>query len=277
MSETGEVHPAASAAGRFTGTLPQLYEDYMVPLMFAVYADAMAQRVLARSPAAVLETAAGTGVVTRAVAPRLGPGARYVASDLNQSMLELAADRLGADPRVTWQQADALALPFPDASFDVVCCQFGAMFFPDRVAAYREAHRVLKAGGRLELSVWDGLEENVFARDVSDALAALFPHDPPQFFATIPHGYHDATLIRDELSTAGFTRVTIETRREQSRAPSPRHPAVALCQGTPMRGEIEARGDLQEATDHVGDWLAQRHGSGAVTATMQALVVTADR
>jgi ubiquinone/menaquinone biosynthesis C-methylase UbiE len=211
------------------------------------------------------------------LAPKLAGSASYTVSDLNQPMLDYARERQGADPRITWRQADALGLPFADGSFDVVCCQFGAMFFPDRVSGYREARRVLKPGGRFLFSVWDRIEENVFANEVTQALAEMFPSDPPQFLARTPHGYHDTSVIRAELEAAGFRDVTIETRAGESRAASPRHPAVAYCQGTPLRSEIEARGadQLEAATEHAASAIAKQHGTGEVAAKIQAIFVLA--
>ena len=196
----------------FAGSIPENYDGYMVPLIFEPYAADIARRAGSLSPNAVLETAAGSGVVTRALAPRLSRGASYVVTDLNQPMINYAASRQPPDSRIKWHQADALALPFENAEFDLVCCQFGAMFFPDRTAGYREARRVLKPGGHFLFNVWDRIEENVFADDVTNALARMFPNDPPRFLARTPHGYHDTTLIRGELEQAGFSRVTIETR-----------------------------------------------------------------
>ncbi|AZO31123.1 class I SAM-dependent methyltransferase [Mesorhizobium sp. M1B.F.Ca.ET.045.04.1.1] len=261
----------------FAGSIPENYDRHMVPLIFEPYAADLAQRVASFSPGAVLETASGTGVVTRALAPKLSPDASYVVTDLNQPMLDYAASRQGPGSRVTWRQADALALPFEDAAFDLVCCQFGAMFFPDRSAAYREAKRVLRPGGRFLFSVWDRIEENIFAYDVTNALARIFPNDPPRFLARTPHGYHDKDLIRRDLAGAGFSQVTIETRAEQSRASSPRLPAVAYCQGTLLRNEIEARdaGKLEAATDYAASVIADRHGSSEVAAKIQAHVIVA--
>ncbi|MEZ5851586.1 MAG: methyltransferase domain-containing protein [Hyphomicrobiaceae bacterium] len=261
----------------FAGSIPKLYDEYLVPLIFSGFAEDLASRVAALSPDAVLETAAGTGVVTRALAAKLPANARYVVTDLNRPMLVHAAQRQGEDHRITWQQADALALPFPDAQFDVVCCQFGAMFFPDRVKGFAEASRVLKAGGTFVFNTWDSIDENVFANEVTTALAELFPDDPPRFLARTPHGYHDVGLIEDELRSAGFSSVAIEMRSEVSRAPSPQHPAVAYCQGTPLRNEIEARGSdrIEAVTDHAAAAIARIHGTGDVAGKIQGYVVVA--
>ena len=167
-------------------------------------------------------------------------------------MLNYAATRQDPDRRVSWRKADAQALPFGNAAFDLVCCQFGVMFFPERSSGYSEAKRVLKPGGCFLFNVWDRIEENVFADDVTNALARLFPNDPPRFLARTPHGYHDTALIRSELEKAGFSRVAIETKAEQSRASSPRHPAIAYCQGTPLamksRPETRENWRLQPTT-----------------------------
>ncbi len=261
----------------FAGSIPENYDRYLVPLIFESFAHDIAQRTAALSPRTVLETAAGSGVVTRALAPRLSPDARYVVTDLNQPMLDYAATRQVADSRITWRKADALALPFKNAAFDLVCCQFGVMFFPERQSGYRETKRVLKPGGCFLFNVWDRIEENVFANDVTNALAEVFPGDPPRFLTRTPHGYHAPALIRSELEGAGFSNVVIETKTKRSRAPSPRHPAVAYCQGTPLRNEIKARDadKLEAATDYAASKIADRHGSGEVAAKIQAHVVVA--
>jgi ubiquinone/menaquinone biosynthesis C-methylase UbiE len=261
----------------FAGSIPSVYEHYLVPLIFEGFAEDLARRVAAHSPKSVLETAAGTGVLTRALATRLPAEAQYLATDLNQPMLDMAMQRQGEDPRISWQRADALALPTPDAAFDVVCCQFGVMFFPDRINGYREVKRVLKPGGILVFNVWDRIEENDFANEVTSALAQLFPANPPRFLARTPHGYHDETLITDELVRTGFRSVSIEKRSEQSRAPSPQHPAIAYCHGTPLRSEIEARDTdkLIAATEHAAAAIANHHGHGEVAGKVKALVILA--
>ncbi len=261
----------------FAGSIPAFYDRYLVPLIFESYASDLAERTAALSPSAVLETAAGSGVVTRALARRLTADARYVVTDLNQPMLDHASEMQEPDPRITWQQADALNLPFADGSFDAVVCQFGVMFFPDRVAGYEAARRVLKPEGRFLFNVWDRIEANEFAHMVTEAAARVFPDDPPRFLARTPHGYHDVDVIRDDLQRAGFSNVSIETLEATSAAASPRDPALAYCQGTPLRNEIEARDAslLDHVTDQATEAIAERYGSGPVSARIQGHVVTA--
>ena len=275
MTQRGSAMAATDKL--FAGSIPELYERLLVPLIFEDYARDLAERVARVEPQDVLETAAGTGVVTRALASRLPTNVRYVATDLNQPMLDHAAAKQSDKNRVTWQQADALALPFEDQKFDVVVCQFGAMFFPDKVAAYREARRVLKPRGHLFFNVWDRISANEFADVVIEALAAFFPQDPPRFLARTPHGYHDVEKIREELTAAGFADVIIETVDHRSRAASPRDPAIAYCQGTPLRNEIEARdaSRLEEATTAAADAIARRFGHGPVDGLIRAHVIAA--
>jgi ubiquinone/menaquinone biosynthesis C-methylase UbiE len=263
----------------FAGSIPEIYDRFLVPLIFEPYARDLSERVARVNPLAVLETAAGTGVLTQAMTSRLPAATRIVATDLNQPMLDRAAATLAREPRVEWRQADALALPFENESFDAVVCQFGLMFFPDKVQGYREALRVLKPGGHFLFSVWDRISENEFADIITQALAEVFPGDPPRFLVRTPHGYHDAERIRQELNAAGFARISVDAVDATSKASSPRDPAIAYCQGTPLRNEIEARdaSSLESATKYAGDALAQRFGSGAVEGRIRALVITATR
>ncbi|HYD05334.1 MAG TPA: methyltransferase domain-containing protein [Reyranella sp.] len=266
-------------AGRdavFAGSIPALYDRYLGPLLFEPYARDLAARITDLAPGRVLETAAGTGIVTAALAQRLPSAAALVATDLNQAMV----DHAGTKPalmRADLRQADALKLPFEDGTFDAVACQFGVMFFPDRVAGYREAWRVLSPGGRFLFSVWDSLEHNPIPRCVVDAAAARYPQNPPRFLARTPHGHHDASVIRRELAQAGFAEPTVETVTLPSRAPSADYPAIGFCQGSPMRGEIEALdpSGLAAATEAVAAAVRQAFGTGPIEAPMQALVIAA--
>jgi ubiquinone/menaquinone biosynthesis C-methylase UbiE len=263
----------------FSGSIPKLYEQYLVPMIFENYAADLANRVASRSGSHVLEIAAGTGVVTRSLASVLPKPVSIVATDLNQPMLDLASS-IGTARPVEWRQADAMQLPFNDGSFDVVVCQFGVMFFPEKAKAFSEAHRVLKQGGVFIFNVWDRIEENEFIDTATMALASLFPQDPPRFMARTPHGYYDHPTIARDLANGGFTASPqISTVAKRSRATSSRIPAIAYCQGTPLRSEIEARdaSRLGEATDLVAEAIAQRFGRGAIDGKIQAHIVSIDR
>ncbi|SAL84623.1 methyltransferase type 11 [Caballeronia arvi] len=263
----------------FAGRIPELYDRLLVPMLFESYATDIAKRAAALGPSHVLETAAGTGAVTRALARELPAHAELVATDLNQAMLDRAS-MTPIDKPVTWQQANALQLPFDDARFDIVVCQFGAMFFPDRTAAYTEAHRVLRPGGALLFNVWDRIEENEFADTVTEALSALFPDDPPLFMKRTPHGYFDREAISRDLSNAGFDAPAhFDTVTRRSHASSAEDVAIAYCQGTPLRNEIEARprASLDDATSACAAAIAARFGSGAVDGKIQAHVILAQR
>jgi SAM-dependent methyltransferase len=263
----------------FTGLVAELYQAQMVPLIFEPYAADLAVRLSARAPGRVLEVAAGTGVVTRSLAATLPRETILVATDLNDGMLAVASSTPTARP-VEWRQADAQDLPFQDASFDAVVCQFGAMFFPDKPKAFAEARRVLRPGGTFLFSVWDRLEENEFADVVTQAVGTLFPADPPRFLARTPHGYWERHVIEGDLARGGFDGpVELATVAARSRASSPRVPAVAYCEGTPLRNEIEARDAtrLAEATRRAEEALAARFGTGAVDGKIQAHVVAVTR
>jgi ubiquinone/menaquinone biosynthesis C-methylase UbiE len=260
----------------FAGSIPALYDTHLVPLLFEPYAADLAARLAGRPLARVLEIAAGTGVVTRALASVLPESVSIVATDLNQPMLDYASTR-GTTRAVEWRQADAINLPFPDGAFDAVVCQFGVMFFPDKVRAYAEARRVLRPGGVFLFNVWDRIEENDFGDTVTTALATLFPADPPRFLVRTPSGYYDHDVIKRELAQGGFTAAPeITTLTARSRADSAQTVALAYCQGTPLRNEIEARDAtrLGEATDVVAEAIAQRFGRGAVEGKLQAHVIS---
>jgi ubiquinone/menaquinone biosynthesis C-methylase UbiE len=261
----------------FTGSMAEIYDKYLVPLIFEPYATDLAHRASSFTPGAALEIAAGSGVLTRAVAPVLGPGTRLVVTDLNPPMLEQATSMQPHPGAIEWRSADALDLPFDDESFDVVLCQFGVMFFPDRINAYAEARRVLRPGGAFIFNMWDRIEENEFAHVVTQALAEIFPADPPQFLARTPHGHYSTDVFRAELTAAGFGRVTIESLDEISAAHSPAIPAMAYCQGTPLRSEIEACSgpSLAEATEYATNAIAERFGDGAVEGRIRGFVITA--
>lgn len=261
----------------FTGGIPAIYEEFLVPTIFAPYAEEVAARMARLGPKAVLEIAAGTGVVTRALAKVLGSDADIVATDLNQPMLDTAAGLLVGDSRVSFQQADALDLPFEDGRFDAAVCQFGVMFFPDKVKGYAEIRRVLKPGGTYIALVWDKVGTNEFVSVVTEELARRFPDDPPRFMERSPHGYHDHGHLIADARAGGFSTVTVEVIDKVGWAKSPLAAAIGYCQGNPLRGEIEARapGELQAVTEQVAAALARRFGDGRIEGRIRAHLLTA--
>jgi ubiquinone/menaquinone biosynthesis C-methylase UbiE len=266
-------HPHSDTS--FAGAVPQVYESLLVPLIFEPYAIDVAARLAARPLTRVLEVAAGTGVVTRHLATMLPASVAIVATDLNEPMLEQAR-AIGTGRPVEWRQADAMKLPFADASFDAVVCQFGVMFFPDKAAAFAETRRVLMAGGVFMFSVWDRIEENEFADTVTAALQDVYPDDPPRFLARTPHGYSDPSTIVQDLAKAGFTAAPrVTTVAARSRAASARLVAMAYCLGTPLRNEFAARDATRAvaASEAATAAIARRFGTAAVEGKIQAHVV----
>jgi len=260
----------------FVGSVPEFYDHYLRFLQFQPYADDLADRLASLTSGSLLETAAGTGIVTETLAARLPATVEIVATDLNQPMLDYAANKPGMG-RVRFRQADAQQLPFGDGVCDVVVCQFGVMFFPDRVLALREARRVLRSGGRLLFNVWDRRAENPIKDATIAGLEARYPAHPSWFLERTPCGYHDPDVIRADVRAAGFATCTIETVTRTGRATDARAVAIGFCQGTPMRAEIESldpRG-LDAATDAAAAAVMARFGLGAVEAKLQALVIEA--
>ncbi|WP_153504372.1 class I SAM-dependent methyltransferase [Cumulibacter manganitolerans] len=264
-----------SADDVFAGSIPQLYDSVLVPMVFLDYAEEVARAASAGEPRDVLETAAGTGVLTRTI-HRVLPQARITATDLNPAMLARAAERLPESDRVRWRPANAQSLPFDDRSFDAVLCQFGAMFFPDRPGAYAEVRRVLRPGGRFVTATWGALEDNEVALVVEDALRELYPDDPPVFFRRVPFGYTDAGLIRHELEGAGLRDVEVREVRYRNAPASAREIALAHCQGTPMANVLAERGlSLPQVTDAVTALLEQRLGTAPYEGRILANIATA--
>lgn len=248
------------------------YDEYLVPAVFGPYADELAARVAHHRPSDILELAAGTGALTRAMTALL-PEARITATDLNVAMVDIGSAQV---PTAKWRQADAMRLPFDDASFDVVTCQFGVMFFPDRPDAYAEVARVLRPGGHFLFNCWGALPTHDAEAAVTAALAECFPEDPPSFLARVPHGYHDADLVAADLTATGFGDVRVATVELDLTAESAAGLARGYCRGTPLRAEIVARGDLETTTSAVATSLEQRFGTGPVVGRMSALVVSAE-
>jgi len=256
----------------FVGSIPQFYDSLLGPLLFNDYAADLAGCVAALQPGCVLELAAGTGIVSRDLRDVLPPGCRLLVSDLNPPMLEVARQKFHSEENVGFEALDATDLPFEDASFDALACQFGVMFFPDKIASYKEALRVLRPGGSYIFNVWGPWEKNPFARIAFDAAATFFPpHDPPVFYR-VPFGYNDVSTIESELTQAGFASVTTRSMRLQKDLPSAEDFGRGLVYGNPLIDEIAARaGDPEQICAAVGNALHAQLGSNL---SLEALVVT---
>lgn len=262
---------ASSADSVFAGSIPQIYERCLGPLLFEPYAREAARRVQSLMPGHVLETAAGTGILTTALYESLSD-ANIVATDLNPAMLGIASGRIRSG-KVSFEAADAQDLRFADSTFDLVVCQFGSMFYPDKVKANREARRVLRVGGAYLQIIWDSVDRNPVSQRIEQAVAVLFPDDPPRFISRTPFGYSDREAIERDLRDADFSDVSIETVECSSRVDA-REAATGMCQGSPLRSEIEARDPavLERATNAAAEALQEFDGKDM---PMSALFVTA--
>lgn len=258
----------------FAGSVPEMYQKYLVPLILEGYARDLAGRVDVPAGGAVLETACGTGVVTRWLIDAPPRPARIVATDLNPGMLDVARGEVSGRQGIEFQIADATALAFEDGSFDAIVCQFGVMFFPDKDRGYREAARVLKPGGRYCFNVWDTLETNRLPKIAHEIVTALLPENSPDFLA-LPFSYCDLSEIKDQLQRAGFGDLEITVMPRPSRAPSARDAALALTAGTPLAAQLAERGIAEEALREVEAAVAREFGDGAIEAPMQAIAIVA--
>ncbi|MCB5178223.1 class I SAM-dependent methyltransferase [Streptomyces antimicrobicus] len=260
-----------SADRRWSESMPAAYEQYLVPVVFRPFAEDLAARAAALRPRRILELAAGTGVLTSALLTA-APSATVTATDLNEAMVAFGSAR---SPGALWRQADAQRLPFPDDGFDLVVCQFGVMFFPDRVGAFTEVRRVLAPGGRFLFNTWGPLAAHAFEVALQAGLERAFPVDPPQFFRMVPHGYADPAVVAADLAAAGFTVEDEQELTLQGRAASTADLAVGYLTGTPVRAAVEERGDGPAVRAAVTEEMQARLGPGPVTAPMTAYVFRA--
>jgi ubiquinone/menaquinone biosynthesis C-methylase UbiE len=264
------------SSAEFTGSVPANYDKYLGPVLFEPYAADLAARLPAGDGLRVLELACGTGIVTRRLREALGDSGTIVATDLSEPMVAYARDAVPA-PGIEWQAADAQALAFDDGSFDVVVCQFGFMFLPDKVQGFSEARRVLRPGGLLIANVWCSLEENPVAGAIHATVAQLFPADPPRFME-IPYGYNDTEHLRKDLTDAGWENVQLETIRVQSLGPSAADFATGFAVGSPLTHELVARdADTEAVTRALTEALIPLGGDQPFRPALAAIVLTAVR
>ncbi len=261
---------------RFVGSIPDYYDKGLGPVIFAEPADVAARRVASKEPKRVLETAAGTGIVTRRLRDALPATAEIVATDLNAGMVEVARTKFRSDENVTLQPADATALPFADGEFDAVLCQFGVMFFPDKDKAYREVRRVLAAGGHYVFTVWDSLEHNPFGRINADAMRKAFNADPPPFMS-VPFGYAAIDPIKASLLANGFRDLRVDLVQTQGPIADFDRFADGLVHGSPLADQIRSRGGEPEALQRVVAQLLREEFGQTKSTPLQFILFDARR
>jgi SAM-dependent methyltransferase len=265
-----------TTAARFTGEIPDHYDRALGPVIFADYAADIARRAAASSPARVLETAAGTGIVTRQLRDLLPVGSRLTATDLNEAMLDIARAKFRPGEQVAFMRADATELPFSKAAFDAVVCQYGVMFFPDKPRSYREVRRVLAHNGHYVFNVWDSHAHNAFGRLAHETTASLYPDDPPQFFQ-VPYGYHGIDAIKASLMDAGFTNIRASVVRFEKEVADPALFARGLVCGTPLIDQVRTRAgaDPERLIEALSNAFIHELGLGERPMQMQAIVFEA--
>lgn len=272
---TGKFIVSGDAAN-FVGSIPQNYDRGLGPLIFVDYAAETARRAAALSPARVLETAAGTGIVTRALRDALPAGTHLTATDLNPPMLEVAREKFRPGEQVEFQPADAMSLPFADSRFDAVVCQFGVMFYPDKDKSYREVHRVLVSGGHYLFSVWDSHRYNSFGRIAQEVAERFFPTDPPQFYR-VPMSCHQIDPIKESLITAGFTEINVAVVPLEKEIPNAAVFARAMVFGNPLADQVRARGGVEpeQLVDAIVQELHREFGADPGRMPLQAMIFSA--
>jgi SAM-dependent methyltransferase len=258
------------------GSIPENYERQLVPLLFIDYAADLAARVDVPDGGAVLETACGTGALTRHLVDVLPDNVKLTVTDLAEPMVDKVRKSLADSRELDLRTADAIDLPFDAATFDAVICQFSLMLFPDRWKGMAEAARVLRPGGTFIFNVWDRLENNGFSKAVHEAMEEVLPVDPPRFLE-VPFAYNDLTDITRGLQAGGFGEVEIVVQPRESRASDARQVAAGLVAGSPLANEITARGvkSVDEVTDAVERIIEREFGSGPISAPMQAFQISA--
>lgn len=263
-------------AAQFVGNIPQYYDQGLGPMIFVDYAAETARRVAEWKPMRVLETAAGSGIVTRALRDALPVGAHLTATDLNPPMLDVARAKFRPGEKVAFQPADAQALPFADESFDAVVCQFGVMFYPDKAKSYRETHRVLASGGRYLLSVWDSHRYNPFGRIGQEITASFFQANPPQFYM-VPFSCHQVDPIKEALIAAGFTDINASVVALEKTIPNAATFARAMVYGNPLLDQIRERGgvDPDKVVEAILRELHREFGADPGRMPLQAILISA--
>lgn len=254
----------------FTAVIAENYEKYFSPMFFAAPAIDITAR-LSVTNGKILELACGTGQVTRVIRHK-NPDADIIATDLNPDMISVA-EKISGDKNIKWQVMDAQEIQFADNSFDVVICQFGIMFFPDKQKAINQAYRVLKPGGKFILSTWDKIETQHVTLIANDIIKSFFPNDPPMFF-NVPFSMSDPGVMESLMKNAGFRDVSVDNVRLEGESPSAHEAATGFTMGNPMYLAICERDEslLPEIQDAVTKKFTEEFGSGKLIVPISLFV-----
>ena len=231
----------------FIGDIPRHYDVGLGPTLFMDFADRLVSECCADRVLNAMELAAGTGIVSRKLRDNLPAEARLLVTDLNAPMLDVARRKFSDSENVDFSVVNAMELPFEDGAFDLLLCQFGVMFFPDKVAAFREAARVLRPGGRYVFNVFSAMQENPHSQLALAIPAQFFPGDPPGFYK-VPFHYGDPQKVRADLAAAGLHNVVHETIRLSSKINDPEAFARGLVYGNPVIEDIKRLGNVDPET-----------------------------
>lgn len=259
---------------QFAGSIPAIYDEFLVPVLFEPYAADLVRRVADLAPVQILELACGTGAVSRRLAETL-PSATITATDLNPAMLDVAT-MVAVPENLAYASADAQDLnAYAADTFDLVLAQFGAMFFPEKVRAYREARRLLRTGGTFLFSVWDSLEANPASHAIHLAVREVVPEPKPEFIARTPFGYNDVNKIEQQLRAAGFEDIIIERVELRSPPKSAERLARGMCLGSPLANELALHPQGLRDRALAAAIEAAKKVEAAGPLTMSALVIAA--
>jgi SAM-dependent methyltransferase len=269
---------AGTDAWTFADSVPRSYQRYLVPVLFQPFAAAMAERVLAETQGHVLETACGTGVVSRRLRAMLPSARSLTSTDVSAAMLEAANECSQGLQGIEWMQADACELPFENGRFGAVVCQFGLAFVPDPGQALKEAFRVLSPGGRLYFSLWQPPGVNAHSRlfdEVCDRFAgdAVAAEDRDR-----PYALSNPSLLHELLMGAGFEHACIEALTLRGTSPSAYELAMGAITGTPRARQLaRAKVPLDKVVDSLAHALAMEGGDSPCELFLHALVSVAQK
>ena len=269
-----------SSGWQLGGSGPEAYEQYIVPAWMGEWARDLVAMTDLQAGSRALDVGCGTGVVTRVIAPLVGPAGRVTGLDVNETMLDTArrmADQQGLDA-IAWRQGDVASMPLEDAAYDVVLCQQGLQYFPDRAAALREMARVLVPGGCLALSVWRGLERHPFFVALVEALESYLGEGSTSSLCAA-FSLTDREALRSLVEASGLRRVEVRLEVKMSRYPSLAEFVPGYMAATPMAGAVAAlaEADRSQMVSEVVDALQAYVDDGGLAAPMESYIVTAQK